>query len=184
MPKTLIGTQKNSCESKNYIGNVIMTIKYIMGVFIVPIFALLVLSACGGFPPPPASELVYDEETAEALKNEYDLIEKMPNATESDYKFHKYSNNMSIGAKYKTKASYEEIREHYDATLKEHGWEFIREEKVTDWGRDFGGKILRYRKGDFVVAIEYAGDKIKTGWRYAFSMCWGEKWIRLIEENY
>lgn len=107
-----------------------------------------------------------------ALKNEFDLIPIMPNAIEKNRDFIKKSTLMGIGASYITNQSYKEIIDYYDAQLKKHSWEFYREEKITDWGKDYGGKSVEYKKGDFLATVQYAGEKADYGWTYGFDMSW------------
>lgn len=170
-------------ENRNFRGNdtiMMKTFFYIMPT-IVAVAIFLSLGVYFGLPaqmPEIANEEAYDEEIAEALSNEYALIDKMPGAIESGYHFRKSSHQMSIGAQYTIKTSWEEIREFYGIVLKEHDWQFIKEEKVTDWGRDLGGKILRYQKGDFFISIEYFGDKARTRQTYGLSIGWGDVFSR------
>lgn len=131
---------------------------------------LLVLSACESYEPSSTSD---NKEVEEALKNEFDLIPQMPNTTEKDRDFFKKPESMGSNAKYTTNSNYKEIHDYYDEKLREHDWQFYKEEKVTDWGVDYGGQIVRYKKGDFVATLQYAGEKANNGWTYSFSMNWG-----------
>lgn len=134
-------------------------------------FLLLVVSI--GCDIPKSSSGPDNSKVEEALKNEFNLIPVMPNAIEKKRDFMKKSTLMGIGATYLTSHNFEEIHNYYDAQLREHGWLFYREEKVTDWGKDYGGKSIRYKKGDFVATVQYAGEKANYGWTYAFDMDWG-----------
>ncbi len=47
---------------------------------------------------------------------------------------------------------------------------------MFDWGKDYGGKSLRYRKGEFVATMQYAVVNADYGWDYGFSMSYGFKY--------
>lgn len=126
----------------------------------------------------------YDQDIANLLESEFSMIEEMPN---SKYvrkpKISGKKENVGIHSYYNTDASCEEIFEYYNEILKVNGWEFMREEKVLDWGKDYGGMSARYRKGEFVAALQYAGEDVSCGWVFAFSINWGKLYKREIEES-
>jgi len=78
-----------------------------------------------------------------------------------------------VGSKYSTNLNYAEIRKYYDKELENHGWHFINEKAVRDWGRDFGGKIAHYRKGNYTASLQYAGNPKEYGWAYSLDLTWG-----------
>lgn len=126
------------------------------------------------FSPEPASLDPERAELEETLKYEYSLIPLMPGAIEDRYSFsNKKKESVLITSRYMIDCSYDEIREYYDTQLRGQGWQFVIEENLTDWFRDLGGKSLRYKKGDFVANVQYAGEQADYGWTYAFSMSWG-----------
>jgi hypothetical protein len=81
--------------------------------------------------------------------------------------------HVMVGASYIVKVPYEQIRSHYDALARLHGWQVLCEKPVRDWGRDFGGRFRDYRKGEFRASLQYAGTRADYGWTYAFDVTWG-----------
>lgn len=60
----------------------------------------------------------------------------------------------------------------YMDEAKKNGSVFVNEETVSDWGRDFGGKLLNFSKGDYTLSIQYAGEKADYGWDFGVSLTW------------
>ena len=147
---------------------------YLKKMIVLSIFLLLVIfSGCN---MPENSSSPDNIKVEEALKNEFSMIPIMPSSAEHKRHFTKKTELMGISATYATNHSCKEITDFYDAQLKKHGWQFYREEEVTDWGKDYGGKIVRYKKGDFVATVQYAGEEADYGWTYAFGMDWGKRY--------
>jgi hypothetical protein len=78
-----------------------------------------------------------------------------------------------VGMSYRTNLSYPEIRAYYDAELSKHGWKFQREEKVTVWDKDYGGKQVFYSKGKYTAAIYYPGEDPNADFKYGLDVSWG-----------
>jgi hypothetical protein len=83
------------------------------------------------------------------------------------------SGQVLVDRTYKSGLSYPALRAHYDAQLLSHGWIFERDKPLRDWGRNLGGRVAVYRKGDDLVSIQYAGEDAQYGWTYAISFTWG-----------
>jgi hypothetical protein len=77
-----------------------------------------------------------------------------------------------VGATYSTSLPYSEIRAHYNTEMKSHNWTVVEERHLTDWGRDLGGREVRYCKGELSSSLEYAGTKAQYGWTYAVDVSW------------
>jgi hypothetical protein len=77
-----------------------------------------------------------------------------------------------VSQEFKSKWSYEKVRDYYAQALRTLGWRFVREEPVREWGRDLGGKIQRYCKGSYEATLQYGGAKTESGLDYDFSMSW------------
>src|SRR5438093_10111845 len=84
----------------------------------------------------------------------------------------------SIGAEYSVALTYDELRDFYDRELARNGWEFTYDEKLTDWGRDYGGYSACYRKRDQRAHLQYAGSTANYGWTYAIDLTWGSSLCR------
>lgn len=54
---------------------------------------------------------------------------------------------------------YDGLRAHYDTALAARGWTFEQDRPLKDWGRDLGGRVARYRKGDYLASLQLAGGK-------------------------
>jgi len=108
-----------------------------------------------------------------ALYEEFNAIQIMPGAfADEDTNFGEKDISMLIGCVYTTNSSYAEIKDFYDTQLKKLGWQFVGEEKVYDWGHDYGGKELHYKKGNFTATLQYAGEKANYGWTYGLDIGW------------
>ena len=49
-----------------------------------------------------------------------------------------------VVAKYESTMSYNELLQYYKPELLKLGWEYKNEEVVTDWGKNLGGRIIRF----------------------------------------
>jgi len=106
------------------------------------------------------------------LEKEFSYIQALPDAkTINLNKSHKPRQAL-VGSKYSTNLDYAEIRKYYDKELENQGWHFINEKAVRDWGRDFGGKIAHYRKGDYTASLQYAGNPKEYRWAYSLDLTW------------
>lgn len=119
----------------------------------------------------PKLQLTIDEAES-LLDSEYVLISSPPQAVQNSHKKTKRT-TVLITSGYVTKLGYEEIRKYYDDELKEHGWQFYKEEKVTNWG-EYAGMALYYKNGELIATIEYHDNpKYNYGCTYSFDMSWG-----------
>lgn len=108
---------------------------------------------------------VYIPEENETVNKYYTVIERglgsiknLPGAerqaaTSTDSM--KRSNVVLIGADFNSDASYEEIKNYYMAELKNEGWEFVSEESVKEWGKDYGLKALDFKKDGMELELFY-----------------------------
>lgn len=107
------------------------------------------------------------------LEKEFISITPPPGSTSSSFhKSHKPRQAL-VGSNYLTNQGYEDIRKYYDKELKNKGWQFKDETGIRDWGRDLGGKVTNYSKGEYTASIQYAGDPKGYGWVYALDLTWG-----------
>src|SRR6185436_4981182 len=77
-----------------------------------------------------------------------------------------------ISRNFQSEASYDYVRRFYLDRLTGDGWNLTSEKQLKSWGNDFGGKELYFRKSDFHIAIEYAGERANYGWDYGISAGW------------
>ena len=78
----------------------------------------------------------------------------------------------TVGRAYKSKASYEDLKRYYSEKLATQGWRYETENDLFDWGRNFGGRRILFRQGQFQLVIEYAGRGADYGWDYAVNITW------------
>jgi hypothetical protein len=83
------------------------------------------------------------------------------------------SGQVLVDRSYESKLTYPQLRVYYDAQLERHGWRFVGETTIHDWGRDLGGKEAFYKKADDTATLQYAGKKADNGWSYAIDFSWG-----------
>jgi len=107
------------------------------------------------------------------VKKEYSSIQQLPDATFLSVESSHKSNKALVDAKFKTDKNYDEIKKYYDDELKKLGWIFESEKSVKVWGKDLGGKIIRYTKGEYSLNVEYAGSMADYVWTYAIDVGWG-----------
>lgn len=108
----------------------------------------------------------------EALMNEFKLLQPLPDAIQSNLYSHNKEMQAGVSAYYRSNKSYNEIRSYYIAEAAQKGWAFIGEDTVGDWGKNVGGKTINFRKGDYTLSIQYAGEKADYGWDFAVGLGW------------
>lgn len=80
--------------------------------------------------------------------------------------------NARISHQYVSSAPASDVQAFYMREASAQGWVFVRQKKLTDWGRDFGGFELQFKKSDFTMDITYAGAKADYGWNYSIGIQW------------
>jgi hypothetical protein len=112
------------------------------------------------------------------LEKEYQTIRQLPEAQSKHYHASHKVRQAVVGAEYQSTVSYPDIRKYYDSELSKHGWAFIREEDIL-YGKilqrkNYGGKHVFYRKGEYIADLQYAGEQqSEFGWTYTFGLTWG-----------
>jgi hypothetical protein len=69
---------------------------------------------------------------------------------------HKISNGI-VSSSYATPASFPDIRTYYDAELSKHGWSFVSEEHLLEWGKDLGHRAVYYRRAPYRASLDSGG---------------------------
>ena len=78
---------------------------------------------------------------------------------------------------YRSDASYDSLKRFYTGNLTRAGWLLTGERELYNWGEQYGGRALDFRKGEYSLVVEYAGSKAEEkGWGYAVSVAWGGSW--------
>ena len=107
------------------------------------------------------------------LKTEFNYITQLPEAVLIKVDSSHKTGQALVTGIFSTSLNYIKIRKYYDKELPRHGWKFIGEKVLTDWFRDFGGKMATYRKGNYKLTLTYAGEKANYGWDYSIDISWG-----------
>jgi len=97
------------------------------------------------------------------LVSEFSAIRPLPNALVLDTQdnFSPWNSHKAlVGAKCRTSTPYSDIREFYNTKLQSHGWRFVGEQPLKDWGKDVGGREVTYCKGPLAASVRYGGEKI------------------------
>jgi len=71
---------------------------------------------------------------------------------------------------YKSGAGYDQVKGFYEHELVGQGWRLVEEKRLSDWGRDKGGRSLTFSKGEYRLTMEYAGDNSGGQWDYSISL--------------
>jgi hypothetical protein len=81
----------------------------------------------------------------------------------------------SVAKTYQSDAAFDEVREFYLERLSPKGWQFIEERELKDRGRFRGERVLEFQKGEFVLSIQFAGERRDSlGWDYAVRIAYPE----------
>jgi hypothetical protein len=94
--------------------------------------------------------------------------------TEVDQRSSSTARTAILSKKYKATAAFDEVKRFYTKELEQQNWRFDRDEQLSYWGRDLGGRALVFTKEDYHLEIQYAGGK-DSGyeWDYSISVSWG-----------
>lgn len=78
-----------------------------------------------------------------------------------------------VSKHFKSTAGFEEVKDFYLKMLPNEGWQLVEDKKMYDWGRDFGGRYIAFRKGPHKFSIQYAGTA-NDDWDYGMGVSWDE----------
>jgi hypothetical protein len=107
------------------------------------------------------------------LEREFAHINRLPQGRPFGYQATHGNEDALVVEFYKTHMNFTEIRAYYDQELSRNGWRFQREEKLEQWGRDYGGKDATYCKGPFQASLEYRYFIPRSvDWDYSLGVAW------------
>lgn len=106
------------------------------------------------------------------LQNEYNSINQLPVAKEVDHSSIVRLGLVLVQGTFITDANYKEIRNYYQQELPKHGWQFQGEQDMKVWGKDYGGKELRFNKGKFTLNLDYMGNDPESNFNYSIALSW------------
>lgn len=107
------------------------------------------------------------------LESDFKALPSFPRATKVGESTGRKSGHGIFGASYSTSATLPEIRAYYDSILLPRGWHLAYEKPLREWGKDLGGYSINYKRDDFTVSLQYAGQRAQHGWDYALTLSWG-----------
>ena len=103
----------------------------------------------------------------------YSQLPIYPDFQEVAHNFASKDSSAFTGKSYASRAKYAEVRSFYSDTLLASGWQLTNESNLKDWWRDFGGRQLTFRKGQYSIVIEYRGDREPNpSWSYGIDVEW------------
>jgi hypothetical protein len=73
---------------------------------------------------------------------------------------------------FSSEARYDDVKLFYMGELTKEGWKFANERKLKNWETDLGGRELKFRRGEYEITIEYAGERADYGWEYGVGIGW------------
>lgn len=105
------------------------------------------------------------------LQQLYSTLPVAPGLTQRGSSFQSKAESALVENYFDSSVPFDEVKSFYYRELGKRGWLLNEEEKVTDWGRDFGGRTVKFRKEQYSLTIEYAGNR-DDQWDYAISLTW------------
>ena len=106
------------------------------------------------------------------LESEQAAVPAMPGASYLSESHTEKGFVVSVARAYRGNMNFDEVRTFYDRELSARGWVFEQMSPIRDWGTDYGGKRVTYRKGDYTVNVDYSGDQDHFGWAYSVAFRW------------
>ena len=135
------------------------------------ILLVFVLNACQSDPKnsqAPTSEEIEQLWQSLPIHQEKVQIDKVLASTDSQ---------ISIEAKYKTDASFDEIQQFYVDKLPLQGWQLTHHQEIKDRGRIKGERIIEFQQGEYSLLIQFADQRREAmGWDYAIRLAYPPDW--------
>lgn len=104
-----------------------------------------------------------------------------PNTVEIKTENYSSGSKTSITRKYKSDASFDEVRKFYFDNLIERGWQFAEEQEFKDRGRIKDEHVVYFSRGEFLLSIQSAGERREDlGWDYAVRVAYPADWKRKV----
>ena len=118
-----------------------------------------------------------DAARLEEVKSVWARLPSYPGMQETNTKTISGGGKATVSKTFRSEAPYDQVRGFYVERLEQDGWKIDGEKQLKDWGSDFGGHEIRFRKSDLSIAIEYAGEKADYGWQYGIAVSWS-RWVK------
>lgn len=78
----------------------------------------------------------------------------------------------SLSKGYTSDAPYDDVKKFYISELRQRAWEYEGESHFKDWGKDYGGRSIAFRRGEYRISIFYAGERTGNGDQYSCAVRW------------
>jgi hypothetical protein len=61
------------------------------------------------------------------------------------------------GKRFSTKRRWETLSQYYNNEANRLGWIQSKAESLKEWGKDYGGHFVQFRRGSYVLSLQYSG---------------------------
>lgn len=78
----------------------------------------------------------------------------------------------SLSKYFASDAPYNDVKTFYVRELLQNGWEYEGESHFKDWGTDYGGRSIAFRRGEYHISVSYAGERTGKGDQYSCDVTW------------
>jgi len=83
-----------------------------------------------------------------------------------------------VSKTFRSDARYEDVKRLYVEHLERDGWKIEGEKQLKDWGSDFGGHEIRFRKAD-LTSYRICPPSANYGWQYGIGVSWS-RWVKVV----
>jgi hypothetical protein len=80
-----------------------------------------------------------------------------------------------VGRRYKSSATYQDLKKFYLERLLAEGWEFHRERPLPASNASTVERLLEFCKGEYSLTVQFAGRDAGYGWDYTVDIVWPGK---------
>ena len=106
------------------------------------------------------------------LRVELNKITPLPGATVVGASDSNKLNQAFVEDCYNSTVNLNQIKQYYNEQFVKNGWQFYKEESVTIWGKDYGGKQFIYKKGDYEADLVYTAPDPNSDQTFVVSISW------------
>lgn len=112
-----------------------------------------------------------DDAKLSEIRQLYSTLPVPPGLKERGSSFQSKADGALVETYFDSSSAYEEVKAFYLRELINRGWKMSSESPMKDWGRDFGGRRLEFRRAEYSLVIQYAGER-DDQWDYAVTLLW------------
>ena len=138
------------------------------------LWAVVILSALSGCSSRKSNE---NSSKLDEISEIFKSVPLHPSKVEIETDTHSDISKAAITKKYKSEASYDEVKQFYIEQLGAQGWHLIEEDELKDRGRYRGEFVLHFTRDEFVLSVQFAGmRRDDLGWNYALRLAYPADW--------